>query len=377
MPTNGAIIMDETLRHVLLVQGFWSKASWGFPKGKVFEEETEAKCAQREVLEETGYDITDRMNADEYFQININEQTIRLYLVTGVSRATKFEPKTRREIREARWFAIDELPVNRKDPRTKPTLGLSPNAFFMVIPFVKALRRWIALKQAAPRGQTVNGWVIEAPVYDATKTTYGLHLTYNPNHHRHHHHKTKRDSHENKNVHVYKHHGSNNRSSHSHFGNNNSNNSTHYQYDSSGPSFSKYNSSINQSSVINGSYKKISKSNENLCVSSKAHISINNSAKKTNSFLKQVTNNANNSLQHVQQFQQYSPMISSNVVIESERKENANVFHYFAKLQCSDYDELIMVKQAALANKTNSFNNNNSNGKNRNNSRVSCVFFFL
>ena len=33
VPTNGAIILDETMRYVLLVQGFWAKASWGFPKG--------------------------------------------------------------------------------------------------------------------------------------------------------------------------------------------------------------------------------------------------------------------------------------------------------------------------------------------------------
>jgi mRNA-decapping enzyme subunit 2 len=32
VPTNGAIIIDETFTQVLLVQGFWTKASWGFPK---------------------------------------------------------------------------------------------------------------------------------------------------------------------------------------------------------------------------------------------------------------------------------------------------------------------------------------------------------
>ena len=35
---------------VLLVQGFWAKSSWGFPKGKVNEEEVEHNCAQREVI---------------------------------------------------------------------------------------------------------------------------------------------------------------------------------------------------------------------------------------------------------------------------------------------------------------------------------------
>lgn len=137
VPTNGAIILDESMRNVLLVQGFWAKASWGFPKGKIIEEESEARCAIREVLEETGYDISDKLVDDQYLQININDQTIRLYIVTDVSRAIKFEPKTRREIKEVRWFPIDELPVHRKDHRNKHRLGYSPNSFFMVIPFVK------------------------------------------------------------------------------------------------------------------------------------------------------------------------------------------------------------------------------------------------
>ena len=43
---------------MLLVQGFWSKNSWGLPKGKVNEGEDPARCAAREVLEETGFDIS-------------------------------------------------------------------------------------------------------------------------------------------------------------------------------------------------------------------------------------------------------------------------------------------------------------------------------
>jgi len=143
VPTNGAIILDESMRNVLLVQGFWAKTSWGFPKGKVVEDESEAHCAQREVLEETGYDITEKLKDDQYLEIQINDQTIRLYIIPGVSMNEKFEPRTRREIKDVKWFAIDELPVHRKDTRTKQTLGYSPNSFFMVIPFLKALKHWI------------------------------------------------------------------------------------------------------------------------------------------------------------------------------------------------------------------------------------------
>lgn len=49
VPTYGAILLDTDLTHVLLVQSYWAKSSWGFPKGKVNEDEEPWKCAAREV----------------------------------------------------------------------------------------------------------------------------------------------------------------------------------------------------------------------------------------------------------------------------------------------------------------------------------------
>lgn len=49
VPTFGAIILDQDMSHILLVQGFYSKCSWGFPKGKINEGEESARCAVREV----------------------------------------------------------------------------------------------------------------------------------------------------------------------------------------------------------------------------------------------------------------------------------------------------------------------------------------
>ncbi|XP_055293204.1 m7GpppN-mRNA hydrolase [Moschus berezovskii] len=48
VPTYGAIILDETLENVLLVQGYLAKSGWGFPKGKVNKEEAPHDCAARE-----------------------------------------------------------------------------------------------------------------------------------------------------------------------------------------------------------------------------------------------------------------------------------------------------------------------------------------
>jgi len=49
VPTYGAVLLDPTYEHVLLVRGFYNRESWGFPKGKVQENESPLKCAIREV----------------------------------------------------------------------------------------------------------------------------------------------------------------------------------------------------------------------------------------------------------------------------------------------------------------------------------------
>lgn len=48
IPCSGAIMLDSSLDHVLLVQGYGGK-TWGFPKGKVNHDETLLNCAIREV----------------------------------------------------------------------------------------------------------------------------------------------------------------------------------------------------------------------------------------------------------------------------------------------------------------------------------------
>ncbi|XP_026864865.2 m7GpppN-mRNA hydrolase isoform X1 [Electrophorus electricus] len=144
VPTYGAIILDETLDNALLVQGYLAKSGWGFPKGKVNEDEAAHDCAVREVLEETGFDIRDRICKDTFIEQKISDQLARLYIIPGVPKETKFNPKTRKEIRNIEWFPVDKLPCHRNDMTPKSKLGLAPNKFFMAIPFMRQLRDWIA-----------------------------------------------------------------------------------------------------------------------------------------------------------------------------------------------------------------------------------------
>ncbi|XP_018330776.1 m7GpppN-mRNA hydrolase [Agrilus planipennis] len=140
VPTYGAILLSENLTHVLLVQSYFAKSSWGFPKGKVNQEEDPTHCAIREVLEETGFDISNYIDPDLYFESIINEQLVRLYVIKGISMETEFKPRTRCEIKACEWFPIVDLPNNKKDNTPKVKMGVSPNAFFMVLPFIKRIK---------------------------------------------------------------------------------------------------------------------------------------------------------------------------------------------------------------------------------------------
>ena len=147
VPTYGAILLNSFLDKVLLVQGFWAKASWGFPKGKVNEEEPPHLCAVREVHEETGFDISEYIDQEEWIEQVINDQTVRLYLIPGVPETTQFKTNTRCEIKDIRWFDVNALPSSKTDHGCKQKLGLAPNSFFMVIPFLRDIKHWIKLKQ--------------------------------------------------------------------------------------------------------------------------------------------------------------------------------------------------------------------------------------
>ncbi|XP_015596667.1 m7GpppN-mRNA hydrolase isoform X2 [Cephus cinctus] len=156
VPTFGAIVLNEDLTKVLLVQSYWAKSSWGFPKGKVNEDEDPSHCAVREVLEETGFDISNLIDKNEYIESTINDQLVRLYIISGVQKDTKFQPKTRKEIKNVEWFALADLPNNKKDMTPKVKMGVGPNAFFMVVPFVKRMKRWVQERQNRERNIGTN-----------------------------------------------------------------------------------------------------------------------------------------------------------------------------------------------------------------------------
>lgn len=144
VPVTGAIILDETYERCLLVKG-WKGSSWSFPRGKKNKDEEDYTCAVREVLEETGFDVSKFLNKDEYIEMIFGQQRVRLYIVAGVKDDTAFAPLTKKEISEIAWQRLDELQPSNEDVISRGSNGLK---LYMVAPFLKSLRSWISSHQS-------------------------------------------------------------------------------------------------------------------------------------------------------------------------------------------------------------------------------------
>ncbi|KJH52210.1 Dcp2, box A domain protein [Dictyocaulus viviparus] len=183
VPTYGAILLDESLNYVLLVQGFYaSKNSWGFPKGKVNEGEEPRSCAVREVFEETGFNFDEHRprGCEKKIQKFVNETMVRLYIVPDVPTDFPFAPQTRNEIRKIQWFNVWDLPTDRSDQFYRSRRP-SNNNFYTVVPFVQDLQKYIVREQErrAINGQKPSGSKIIPSCFGDlySKTVSNIHST--------------------------------------------------------------------------------------------------------------------------------------------------------------------------------------------------------
>ncbi|KAL4289515.1 hypothetical protein GQ457_14G022800 [Hibiscus cannabinus] len=140
VPVTGAIILDETYERCLLVKG-WKGTSWSFPRGKKNKDEEDHACAIREVLEETGFDVSALLNKDEYIEVIFGQQRMRLYIIAGVKDDTAFAPLTKKEISEIAWHRLDDLQPATNEIISRGITGLK---LYMVAPFLASLKSWIS-----------------------------------------------------------------------------------------------------------------------------------------------------------------------------------------------------------------------------------------
>ncbi|KDN53074.1 DCP2-domain-containing protein [Tilletiaria anomala UBC 951] len=151
VPVCGAILITAKWDKCLLVRG-WKSTSWGFPKGKINQGESERDCAVREVFEETGYDCGALLESDspDFLELAMREQKIRLYVVPGVAEDFEFKTQTRKEISKIQWFKLTDLPTWKSSGAHGG--GVSSSKFYLISPFVRGLKTWIQEnKQKHPR----------------------------------------------------------------------------------------------------------------------------------------------------------------------------------------------------------------------------------
>ncbi|KAF8489603.1 DCP2-domain-containing protein [Gautieria morchelliformis] len=115
VPVCGAIMLNEALTKCVLVKGWKSSAGWGFPKGKVNENEDEALCAVREVAEETGYNLSGQIRETDCIKLYVKQQPITLFVVPDVPEDFPFKTQTRKEISKIDWFKLADLPTWKKN----------------------------------------------------------------------------------------------------------------------------------------------------------------------------------------------------------------------------------------------------------------------
>ncbi|KAI0275077.1 Dcp2, box A domain-containing protein [Gloeopeniophorella convolvens] len=136
VPVCGAIMLNDTWDKVVLVKGWKSSSGWGFPKGKINQNEPPHECAAREVAEETGYNLNGQIDPTSVIEMEIREQQISLFVVPGVPEDFPFETKTRKEISKIEWFRLADLPTWKRNKAV-------PGKFYLISPFIGPLKALI------------------------------------------------------------------------------------------------------------------------------------------------------------------------------------------------------------------------------------------
>ncbi|KAI6132837.1 DCP2-domain-containing protein [Pisolithus croceorrhizus] len=157
VPVCGAIMLNESWEKCILVKGWKSSSGWGFPKGKINEHEPPHECAVREVLEETGYNLAGKINPTDVIEMSIKEQLISLFIVPGIPDDFPFKTRTRKEISRIEWFKLTDLPTWKRNKA-------SPGKFYLISPFIAALKAFITARKPSVLGLRNSKATLEATV---------------------------------------------------------------------------------------------------------------------------------------------------------------------------------------------------------------------
>ena len=108
-PVYGAICLSSDLKYCLMINEI-KGTYWGFPKGKIEEEETFIDGACREVAEEIGLNIIPYVNSSTYIiKVNFNNIEYTYYIVHNIPWNVRLKPLKNNEIKKIAWIPINSL----------------------------------------------------------------------------------------------------------------------------------------------------------------------------------------------------------------------------------------------------------------------------
>lgn len=106
IPVFAALIMNPEMDHVLLNQGYSKRAQFLFPRGKKSFNETGREAAIREVYEEIGLDVSNKIMDIMFTPPN---EKYNILFVINQNMDVPLQPQTRNEIKDIKWFKISDV----------------------------------------------------------------------------------------------------------------------------------------------------------------------------------------------------------------------------------------------------------------------------
>lgn len=137
VPRCKVILLDSQMENVVLTKGVFNDYLI-FPGGKVEETDNDlAETAIREVYEEIGVNITDKINRNLYFDLHQYGVKNRYFVVPNINKNIFMHPNVQHEIEFIKWFPIADLPDNISKH------NLKKSNVKLIIQSVEALKRFI------------------------------------------------------------------------------------------------------------------------------------------------------------------------------------------------------------------------------------------
>jgi mRNA-decapping enzyme subunit 2 len=153
VPAYGAVLLNPSLKKCLLVKGCGFRPCWGFPRGKVNQNESEIECAIREVSEEIGFNLNGLISESDYIEQKVRDQVIKLFIVPFIPEDTEFHPRTKNEIGGIEWHEISDIPITYTELKDR---GKNAINYYNAIPFLPKLKKWIDRKKQQMKKQPQN-----------------------------------------------------------------------------------------------------------------------------------------------------------------------------------------------------------------------------